>query len=112
MSLHQRKFALHQLSRENKRIDFEWLDPKHKDMIKVIHSIAEEKKYVIKPLSYICDYFNGKTGDQYVSAGIPILKVRNITGEGIDWDTDFVLRDFYESNPEIHHYLNRRGNDR
>jgi len=95
------RFMLHRLSKANKRIDFEWLDPKHENILKILKKLADEKDYKMKSLEWLCNSFNGKTADQYVDSGINIIKLRNVTGEGIDWNTDYVLKDFYESNPEI-----------
>jgi hypothetical protein len=50
----------------------------------------------------LCEFIGGKGGEEYVSDGIPIVKVRNVTGEGINWNTDFVLREFFESNRKAH----------
>jgi restriction endonuclease S subunit len=50
----------------------------------------------------LCQVFRGKTAKIYVSVGVPIIKLRNVTGEGIDWDTDFVLRPFFDRNPDLH----------
>lgn len=87
------------------RMDFEWHDPRHIEMDKRLQSIAAAKGYVVQELggdSGLCDFVGGKTGEEYVSEGVFILKVRNVTGEGVNWNTDFVLRDFFEANPKAH----------
>lgn len=87
------------------RIDFEWKDPRHIEMDRRLQAIASEKGYLIRPLGGeqgLCDFIKGKAGQEYVSEGIPILKVRNVTGEGINWNTDFLLRSFYDANPASH----------
>jgi type I restriction-modification system DNA methylase subunit len=87
------------------RMDFEWHDPRHVEMDRRLQQIVTAKGYLVCPLggsNGLCKFVGGKTGDEYVSAGIPILKVRNITGEDIDWNTDFVLQLFYSEHPESH----------
>lgn len=91
-------FATH-LTEPRGRMDVEWHDPRYAEMEKRLLSIAQEKGYIVQPLSGadgLCDFVRGKTGEEYVSEGVPIIKVRNVTGEGIDWNTDFVLRVFYD----------------
>ncbi len=87
------------------RMDFEWHDPRHTEMDKRLRKIAATKGYVIQELggdSGLCDFVGGKGGEEYVSDGVPILKVRNVTGEGINWNTDFLLRSFFEANTKSH----------
>ncbi len=87
------------------RLDFEWHDPRHTEMDRRLKKIAAEKGYVVQELgndSGLCDFVGGKGGEEYVSEGIPILKVRNITGEGINWNTDFLLRSFFEASTKSH----------
>jgi type I restriction-modification system DNA methylase subunit len=99
-----RFFAI-RLYEPTERMDFEWHDPRHTEMERRLRKIAEEKGYVVQALGGeggLCSFVGGKTGDEYVSEGVPILKVRNVTGEGIDWNTDFVLPVFYEANPATH----------
>jgi len=87
------------------RMDFEWHDPRHAEMDRRLQQIATSKGYVVRSLggtNGLCQFVRGKTGDEYVSAGVPILKVRNITGEGIDWNTDFVLQLFYDHHLDSH----------
>lgn len=99
-----RVFAV-RLTEPRGRIDFEWQDPRHVEMAERLQQIATEKDYVVRPLGGdegLCDFISGKGGEEYVSDGVPILKVRNVTGEGINWNTDFVLPDFYDDHPESH----------
>lgn len=97
------RFSLHILSTDMPRIDSEWLDPRHERMEAKLRSLAKEKNYRVDCLSDVCSrIFNGKTSEEYVSAGVPIIKLRNVTNEGLDWNTDFVIRQFYEENPECH----------
>lgn len=95
------RFFVARLTNASERMDFEWNDPRHAEMDIRLEKIMAEKGYVVRPLGGkdgLCDFIGGKGGEEYVSEGIPILKVRNITGEGINWNTDFVLRTFYEAN--------------
>lgn len=87
------------------RMDFEWHDPRHVEMDRRVQQIVSAKGYIVRPLggsNGLCEFIGGKTGDKYVSAGVPLLKVRNITNEGISWNTDFVLRLFYDKHPGSH----------
>ncbi|MEM2122634.1 MAG: N-6 DNA methylase [Candidatus Bathyarchaeia archaeon] len=96
------KFFIRKLDAELRRMDFEYLDPRHEEMIRRLYEVAKERRYKIETISSLCEVLTGKTADHYVSQGVPILKVRNITGEGIDWNTDYVLRSFYDANPQCH----------
>lgn len=44
----------------------------------------------------------GKSPKVYVTEGFPIIKVINITGHGLDWNTDFVSSIFFNENKEYH----------
>ena len=93
------------LTEPQERIDCEWHDPRHIEMNRRLQKILNKRKYVMRPLGGfggLCKMVSGKTGPAYVSHGAPILKVRNITGEGIDWDTDYVLDMFFEANSQSH----------
>lgn len=96
------KFFTYRLSRDDSRVDYEWLDPRHKNMNIILGRMAKDRKYKDDILDSLCWLFDGKTANQYVTSGIPIVKVRNVTGEGINWNTDYILRAFYEANPSIH----------
>lgn len=88
-----------------RRIDFEHLDPRHEEILKKMRAVEKSKGYKIETLQQLCDVFTGKSAKQYVSEGIPIIKTRNITNEGINWDTDYVLKTFFEQNKK--HRLNQ-----
>jgi N-6 DNA Methylase len=99
------RFFVRRLTDPAGRMDFEWQDPRHAEMDSRLQQIAKAKGYVIQEVggaTGLCDLIGGKGAEEYVSEGVPILKVRNITGEGINWNTDFVLRTFYEANPKSH----------
>lgn len=99
------RFFATRLTKPAGRMDFEWHDPRHAEMERRLRQITEEKGYLVQALggpNGLCTFIGGKTGDEYVSEGVPILKVRNVTGEGINWNTDFVLPSFYEANPASH----------
>ena len=87
------------------RIDFEWNDPRHEDMDSRLQQLVNARGYAVLTLggsSGLCDLVTGKGADEYVSEGVPILKVRNVTGEGISWESDFVLKAFFDSNSTTH----------
>ncbi len=91
------------LTSDIRRIDFEYLDPRHEVMLEKLQEIATTRNYEIANLDDLCEVFRGKTAEQYVTDGIPIIKLRNVTNEGINWeDIDFVLRDFFDDNPDCH----------
>jgi type I restriction enzyme M protein len=97
------RFFTAKLTPITERFDFEFLDPRHVEMNRRFKSLAEERGYEVAGIDELCDIFRGKTADLYVSSGIPIIKVRNVTGEGITWAaTSFVLREFFESHPDCH----------
>lgn len=97
-----RKFSPHRLSKTTRRFDCEYLDPRHDVMYAKLQSLGRQKDYRIKNLGLLCDILQGKTADQYVTSGVPVIKLRNVTNEGIDWNTDFVLREFFDENPDTH----------
>lgn len=101
------KFFVKKLSYGIRRIDFEWLDPRHEDMDKYLDDISKKKGYKLETIRNlvtrkVCEIIKGKTAEVYVSQGIPIIKLRNVTNEGINWGTDFVLKDFFVANPKSH----------
>ncbi len=75
------KFFIKKLSKDLRRLDFEWLDPRHEDLQKTLEKLRDEKGYRLRKLGELCYTFRGKTPDYYVSEGIPIIKTRNVTGE-------------------------------
>ena len=83
-------------------MDFEWIDPRHTAMETLLRKLSKEKGYKMDTIGHLCPSFNGKTANQYVTSGVPIIKLRNITNDGINWDTDFVLKTFYDENPKTH----------
>ena len=98
-------FFAARLTEPTARMDFEWHDPRHAEMGLRLRAIAEEKGYIVQTLGGpegLCAFVKGKGGDKYVSEGVPILKVRNVTGEGVGWSTDFVLPSFHEANRAAH----------
>jgi len=69
---------------------------------------SNHKNWKTKTLSELCDgkIFTGKTPPRklYITTGYKILKVRDLTGKGIDWDNDeraFVSYDFFMKNQNI-----------
>jgi len=101
------KFFVKQLSPDTRRIDFEWFDPRHAEMEKQLEAVKKAKDYSLVTIGDliakgICQIIKGKTAPLYVSQGISIIKVRNVTNEGINWNTDYVLRSFFDENKESH----------
>lgn len=96
-------FFTKQLNNTAERFDFGFLDPRHEEMEQRFHALAKARSYQVSTLHAKTTLLRGKSSDRYVSSGVPILKVRNVTGEGIRWDdTDFVLREFFDVNPNRH----------
>ena len=99
------RFYATKLTNPAGRIDFEWNDPRHIEMARRLRRIAKQRGYASCELggpAGLCSFVGGKAGKEYVSTGVAILKVRNVTGEGIDWNSDFVLDEFYAHNPNSH----------
>lgn len=103
------RFFVKHLQYGIRRIDFEWLDPRHVEMDKRLEELRKTKGYKLKTIDELvsrgaCQIIKGKTAPRYmyVSQGIPIIKTRNVTNEGIDWNTDYVLRTFFEENASSH----------
>jgi type I restriction-modification system DNA methylase subunit len=101
------KFFVKKLPYGIRRIDFEWLDPRHEEMDKRLEKIGRKDGYKLETIGdfvsrNVCEVIKGKTSEVYVSQGVPIIKVRNVTNEGIIWNTAFVLKDFFDSNPKSH----------
>jgi type I restriction enzyme M protein len=101
------KFFVKKLPYGIRRIDFEWLDPRHEEMDKRLERLGKKDGYRLETIGdlvsrNVCEVVKGKTSEVYVSQGVPIIKVRNVTNEGIIWKTAFVLKDFYDSNPRSH----------
>lgn len=98
----QTKYFLAKLTANTPRYDAEFLDPRHSDLDAYVKQIKDTMNFDSAPIDELCYAFRGKTADTYVDDGYPILKVRNITGRGIDWETEFVEPDFYFANEELH----------
>lgn len=101
------KFFAKKLTYGIRRMDFEWFDPRHEELNMRLEKIRREKGYKLETIGdlvsrNVCQMIKGKGADVYVSQGIPIIKVRNVTNEGINWDTDYVLRRFFDENPQSH----------
>jgi restriction endonuclease S subunit len=96
------KYFLLQIKSDIVRFDIDFLDPRNEILISYLKRVAVEKELNIKNISSICRIFSGKTAEKYVDGGNPLLKVRNITGIGIDWDTDYVDDEFFTENESYH----------
>lgn len=102
-------YFIKQIKYGDRRIDFEWNDPRHEEMDKQLHKIKKNKEFKLESIGNlisrgICKIVRGKTAPRYMSVrqGIPIIKVRNVSNDGINWDTDHVLRKFYDNNSDRH----------
>lgn len=91
------RFFIHRIKPNESRFDFEYLDPRHEEMKAEFEKLVERQNYETDTLERLCTVFRGSTAERYVSSGVSILKVRNVTGEGINWDTDHVLKEFFDS---------------
>lgn len=97
------RFFVKKLESSMRRIDFEYLDPRHSVMVGKLQELATTRNYNIATIDDLCEVFRGKTAGQYITDGVPIIKLRNVTNEGINWDDiDFVLRDFFDDSPDCH----------
>lgn len=102
------KYFTKKLDLNVRRYDFEWNDPKHIKIENNLKTISRNKKYSLSTIGElvkngICQIVKGKTGKMYVVEGIPIIKLRNVTNEGILWrKTDYVLKSFFDSNKKAH----------
>lgn len=83
------------LVRKSGRMDFDFYDPNQKN---VMDNIV--KGYTTDRLENVCLKINtGKTAprNSYPDKGVRIIKVKNISGNGIKWDEEFyVTKEFYE----------------
>lgn len=95
------KYFLRKITKETKRFDVEFLDPRHEELEKYLNNIKKTKNLEIEPINELCDAFSGKTAGKYVEYGVPIIKLRNVTGRGIDWETDYVDETFLLQNKEL-----------
>jgi len=81
--------------RKSGRIDYDFYDPNHK---KITDNIV--KGYTTDKLENVCLKINtGKTAprNSYPDKGVRIIKVKNISGNGIKWgEYFFVTKEFYE----------------
>lgn len=79
--------------RRSGRLDFDFFDPNLKKITDIVEGYSKDT------LGRVCLKINtGKTAarNSYPEEGIRILKVKNITGNGINWDEKFfVSEDFY-----------------
>ena len=95
------KYFVRKIEEKTDRFDIEFLDPRHKKLEAYLERIKDTKNFNLEPISSFCDPFSGKTSDKYVESGVPIIKLRNVTGKGIDWDTDFVEESFLFENETL-----------
>lgn len=96
------RFFIKKLKKDMKRMDFEYLDPRHEEMLKRIRFMEKSKDFRVETLEQLCRLFTGKAPEQYVSEGIPIIKSKNLTNEGIDWNTECILKAFFDQNKDRH----------
>jgi len=81
--------------RKSSRMDYDFYDPNHKTIMDNI-----VKGYTADKLENVCLKINtGKTAprNSYPDEGVRIIKVKNISGNGIKWgEKNFVTKEFYE----------------
>jgi len=81
--------------RTSGRMDYDFYDPNHK---KITDNLV--KGYTVDKLENVCLKINtGKTAprNSYPDKGVRIIKVKNISGNGIKWgEKFFVMEEFYE----------------
>lgn len=81
--------------RESNRLDFDFYNPSQEKQIKLV------KGYTKETLENLClKIGTGKTAPRgsYLESGVRIVKVKNIRGNGINWnDKFFVSEEFYKS---------------
>lgn len=94
------KFFVHQIDEATGRFDLEYLDPCYRSLDEYFTRLSQSGDYEIWNLGGLCDVFDGKTTG-YAEEGIPVLKVANVTGKGINWETDYVDEEFYLKNPAL-----------
>ena len=84
------------------RLDAEYYQPKYSDVLKTL----KKGSFKTSRLRDLCNTINnGSTPakEQYTDTGIAILKVANLTKEGIDWDNvSYVPEDFYRKSTKAH----------
>jgi restriction endonuclease S subunit len=106
----QTNFFSCQLSIDARRIDLEYTDPRYKLLQKKLEDV-KRRGYVAVPVGELCDTLSGKTPSEYLPTDsqiekVRIIKLRNVTGRGIDWGTEFISQSFYEQNKDCHLSLN------
>ncbi len=81
------------------RLDYEFNKPEHMEEIRILTELSKRDGWELKRLIDCCiTIHRGKGSSIYTFEGIPILKVRNLHNEYIDWNTEFVLRDWFNKN--------------
>jgi len=73
------------------RMDARYNNPK---TVAFINRLKKSKAVPLKKI-LLEDIYRGRT-PKYEEDGVPVIKVRNITPYGLDWNTDFVSEDFYK----------------
>lgn len=102
INFNQTKYFTFQINSDTSRFDIEFLDPRHQELETYLQSIKKSKDLKLCSIGDLCEVFGGKTPNEYVESGVPIIKLRNVTGRGINWDTDFVDDEFFQRNTELH----------
>jgi len=79
-----------------KRLDYEFNKPEHSKEKALLEELSKRKGWKLKKLKHCCITIHRGNGSSiYTIEGVPILKVRNLHNGYIDWDTDFVLTDWF-----------------
>ena len=100
------KYFLHKIDNAGTRFDVEYLDPYHNDAREYLEKIQQKTNYEIRSLGELFNTISGKTPKKYLDDGIPIIKLRNVTGNNIDWHTDCIEQEFFEKHKESHLQIN------
>ena len=74
------------------RMDVRYNNP---HIVKFIHKL--KKAGAVNMGSLLAEPVIRGASPKYVEEGLPVLKVRNLTKRGINWETDFGSEDFYEN---------------
>ena len=89
------------LTKDLRRLDCEYNHPRHlwlkREMDRMKNPSLELRK-----LGDLVDPKRGKSSRVYVTEGFSIIKIINLTGHGLDWNTDFVSSNFFYDNEEYH----------
>lgn len=92
---------------DSRRLDCEFNHPRHLLLENEMTRLSKNAGLKLQKIGELAktegwQIRRGKSSRVYVSEGIPIIKIVNITNEGLNWNKDFVALPFYEENPDQH----------